>query len=271
MAKRVLFISQEIEPYVPPTELAQMGKTVPLAVASKGYEIRTFMPKFGCINERRNQLHEVLRLSGMNLIIDNTDHQLLIKVATIPGSRVQVYFIDNYDYFYKRRGDLFRDDKTVEYADNGERAVFFARGVLETMKKLRWAPDIVHCQGWMASLIPFYIRKTYYMEPCFADVKIVTTLYDHGMRRELSKNFKKSVVHDEVTLNMLDKYNPKFDYNELSKLAIDYSDGLVMGVEEDELSEKILKYANKSGKPILDFQEDDAIADTYTKFYEGLW
>ena len=157
MGKRILFINQETTPYVPKTELSSMGNLMPHKMQEAGFEIRTFMPKWGNINERRGQLHEVIRLSGMNLIIDETDHPLIIKVASIPQSRIQVYFIDNEDYF-QRKG-MTKDDDGKDYADNGERAIFFARGVLETVKKLRWAPDIIHCQGWMSSVIPCMLKR----------------------------------------------------------------------------------------------------------------
>ena len=166
MAKKVLFINQEIAPYVPESEISVLGRDLPHRVQEKGFEIRTFMPKWGNINERRGQLHEVIRLSGMNLIIDETDHPLIIKVASIPTSRLQVYFIDNDDYFSRRQMEA--DENGVEYADNGERAIFYARGVLETVKKLRWAPDIIVCQGWIGAVVPLYIKTAYKVEPSFA-------------------------------------------------------------------------------------------------------
>ena len=175
MAKKILFINQEIVPYVPDSELALMGKAVPQAIQENGHEIRTFMPKWGNINERRGQLHEVIRLSGMNLIIDDTDHPLIIKVATIVQTRVQVYFIDNDDYFSKRQ--MIQNEEGNDYADNGERAIFFARGVLETVKKLRWVPDIIHVQGWMGAVVPLYIKTAYNEEPSFANTKVVTSLF----------------------------------------------------------------------------------------------
>ena len=159
MAKKVLFINQEIAPYVPETGLSEKGRDLPHKIQEAGYEIRTFMPKWGNINERRGQLHEVIRLSGMNLIIDDTDHPLIIKVASIPQTRLQVYFIDNDDYFMKRQMAL--DENGEEYTDNGERAIFFARGVLETVKKLRWEPDIIHCQGWMGAIVPLFVKQAY--------------------------------------------------------------------------------------------------------------
>ena len=191
MAKRILFINQETIPYVPETDLAIMGKKVPQAIQEKGNEIRTFMPKWGTINERRGQLHEVIRLSGMNLIINDTDHPLIIKVATIVQTRVQVYFIDNDDYFSKRQ--MILNENGEEYADNGERAIFFARGVLETVKKLRWVPDIIHCQGWMSAVVPLYIKTAYHDEPSFANTKVVTSLFNKTLNSNLSDNFKKCV------------------------------------------------------------------------------
>ena len=188
MAKKVLFINQEITPYVPETNMSIMGRDLPQKAQEAGLEIRTFMPKWGNINERRGQLHEVIRLSGMNLIIDDTDHPLIIKVASIPQSRIQVYFIDNDDYFTKRQ--MTTDEAGEEYADNGERAIFFARGVLETVKKLRWTPDIIHCQGWMSAVVPFYIKKAYHEEPSFANTKIVTSLFSEQLQGYLGSKFK---------------------------------------------------------------------------------
>ena len=181
MAKKVLFVNQEIVPYVPETEMSRMGKLLPEKTQTDGFEIRTFMPKWGNINERRGQLHEVIRLSGMNLIINDADHPLIIKVASIPTSRIQVYFIDNDDYFMKRAA-MTTDDAGNEYADNGERAIFFARGVLETVKKLRWTPDIIHCQGWMSAVLPLYVKTAYHDEPSFANTKVVTSLFTSHLK-----------------------------------------------------------------------------------------
>ena len=175
--KKVLFINQEMVPYVPTSEMATMGRNLPQKIQENGFEIRTFMPKWGNINERRGQLHEVIRLSGLNLIIDDTDHPLIIKVASIPVSRLQVYFIDNEDYFQRRR-TMTEDESGEEFTDNGERAIFFARGVLETVKKLRWTPDIIQCQGWMAGVVPLYIKTAYHDDPSFANAKVVTSLFN---------------------------------------------------------------------------------------------
>lgn len=264
MTKKVLFINQEIIPYVPETELSVMGKNVPQAILDKGWEIRTFMPKWGNINERRGQLHEVIRLSGMNLIIDDTDHPLIIKVATIPQTRIQVYFIDNDDYFSKR--DMTTDENGEEYDDNGERAVFFARGVLETVKKLRWIPDIIHCQGWMSAVIPFYIKTAYADEPSFANTKIITSLTSQGFKNNLAGNFKKCIEHRDATADKLTGYSDIFDYVELEKLAIDYSDGIIEA--SSDVSPELKSYATSRGKSVLAYQGDD-FGGAYETFYES--
>ena len=205
MAKKILFINQEIIPYVPDSDLSIMGKALPQAMLENGHEIRTFMPKWGNINERRGQLHEVIRLSGMNLIIDDTDHPLIIKVASIAQTRIQVYFIDNDDYFAKRQMTI--DENGVDYTDNGERAIFFARGVLETVKKLRWVPDIIHVQGWMGAVVPLYIKTAYHEEPSFANTKVVTSLFSKTLNSNLGENFKKSIEFREAKASSLKKYN----------------------------------------------------------------
>ncbi|MBO5058196.1 MAG: glycogen/starch synthase [Prevotella sp.] len=266
MTKKVLFINQEIIPYVPETELSVMGKKVPQAIIDKGWEIRTFMPKWGNINERRGQLHEVIRLSGMNLIIDDTDHPLIIKVATIPQTRIQVYFIDNDDYFAKRK--MTTDENGVEYADNGERAVFFARGVLETVKKLRWIPDVIHCQGWMSAVIPFYIKTAYADEPSFANTKVVTSLLGTKFGNNLADNFKRCIEHRDATLDKLEAYPESFDCNTLAKFAIDYSDGVIDANEA--VSDELRKYAAERLGDKFITCHDDNIQEEYNALYNAL-
>lgn len=262
MAKKVLFINQEISPYVPDNNMSLLGKDLPNAILEKGHEIRTFMPKWGTINERRGQLHEVIRLSGMNLIINETDHPLIIKVASIPQTRVQVYFIDNDDYFNKRQ--MATDEQGNNYADNGERAVFFARGVLETVKKLRWIPDIIHCQGWMSAVIPFYIKTAYSEEPSFANSKVVTSLFTKNLQDHLGEQFKKSIEYKDAKAELLNAYHD-FDFNELGKLAIDYSDGIVLA--EEKINKELVDYAKQKNIPILNTPKDD-FADAYHQFYD---
>ena len=265
MAKKILFINQEITPYVPDSDLSLMGKALPQAMLENGHEIRTFMPKWGNINERRGQLHEVIRLSGMNLIIDDTDHPLIIKVASIAQTRIQVYFIDNDDYFAKRQMTI--DENGVDYADNGERAIFFARGVLETVKKLRWVPDIIHVQGWMGAVIPLYIKTAYHDEPSFASTKVVTSLFSKSLNSNLDDNFKKSIEFRDAKASLLKKYNDQFDFEELSKLAIDYSDGVIAGC--NHVDKKLLTYAADNNIPTLSYPGED-FQNAYEEFYDKI-
>ena len=225
-AKKILFITQEITPYVPESELSVAGRKLPQAIQEKGKEIRTFMPKWGNINERRNQLHEVIRLSGMNLIIDDTDHPLIIKVASIQAARMQVYFIDNDDYFTNRL--MKSDEDGKEYEDNGERAIFYARGVLETVKKLRWVPDVIHCQGWMSALVPLYIKTAYREEPSFRDAKVVYALHEDELTQNMGENFGNCIAYKDVDQSVLKEFSPEFTFEELNKLATKYSDGLIL-------------------------------------------
>ena len=262
--KKILFINQEITPYVPETEMSIMGKALPQAMQEKGHEIRTFMPKWGTINERRGQLHEVIRLSGMNLIINDTDHPLIIKVASIQQARVQVYFIDNDDYFSRRQ--MEKDEMGNDYPDNGERAIFFARGVLETAKKLRWVPDIIHCQGWMSAVVPLYIQTAYHDEPSFANTKVVTSLFTKTLQKDLGQNFKKCVEFRDAKAELLTSYNDNFDFEEMGKLAIDYSDGIVLA--SADVNQNLVTHAQEKNVPVLDFKED--FADAYEEFYNQI-
>lgn len=263
-AKKVLFINQEITPYVPESEMSHLGRVLPQTIQEKGYEIRTFMPKWGNINERRGQLHEVIRLSRMMLIIDETDHPLIIKVASIPSTRIQVYFIDNEDYFTKRL--MAFDENGNEYDDNGERAVFFARGVLETVKKLRWTPDIIHCQGWMCSAIPLYIKTAYHDEPSFANTKVVTSLFSEELHGDLGANFRNSIEFRDVKPEILDGYGENFSFLDFEKLAIDYSDGVVNA--GSSVNPELIKYAEGKGLPVLVNPDDESLCQVYEDFYD---
>ena len=266
MSKKVLFINQEITPYVPESEISILGKMLPQAMQERGYEIRTFMPKWGTINERRGQLHEVIRLSGMNLIIDDTDHPLIIKVASIPVSRIQVYFIDNDDYFQKRK--MEENEQGEEYADNGERAIFFARGVLETVKKLRWIPDLIVCQGWMSAVVPLYVKTAYHDEPSFANAKVVTSLFTKQLKSDLGTRFKHCVEFREAKSSLLSSYSDAFNFVDLGKLAIDFSDGIVEA--GSEVNSVLMDYAKSKGIPVMDYPGAEDYADAYDQFYTRL-
>lgn len=259
---KVLFITQEIAPYVSDSELALMGRNLPSAIQDRGREIRTFMPKWGNINERRNQLHEVIRLSGMNLIIDDTDHPLIIKVASIQSARMQVYFIDNDDYFQNRLQTA--DEEGNEYDDNDERAVFYARGVLETVKKLRWCPDVIHCHGWMTALAPIYIKRAYKDEPSFRDSKVIYSLYESDFKQSFEDGFVNKVLVKGINKKDLAGLKTPVDYVTLNKLAIDYADGIVQ--QSEHVNPEVLEYARQSGKPFLEYQGDN-YADACNRFY----
>ena len=227
--KKILYISQEIYPYLDETPISNISRYLPQAIQEKGKEIRAFMPKYGNINERRNQLHEVIRLSGMNLIIDDTDHSLIIKVASIQAARMQVYFIDNEDYFQNR--ETLVDKNGEEYDDNDERAIFFIRGVMETIKKLRWVPDVVHCHGWFSALAPLFIKKGYADDPCFKDAKVVYSIYAETVKKPFNMDIADKLRFDGIGDPEIEKVKARgnMDYQNLMKLAIDFSDGVIMG------------------------------------------
>ncbi|WP_159521409.1 glycogen/starch synthase [Sunxiuqinia indica] len=261
--KRVLFISQEITPYLPESEMSVKSRYLPQGIQEKGREIRTFMPRYGSVNERRNQLHEVIRLSGMNLVINDADHPLIIKVASIQAARMQVYFIDNEDYFHRK--EILKDKKGKEFEDNDERAVFFARGVLETVIKLRWAPDIIHCHGWLASLIPLYIKKAYHNDPLFANSKVVYSVYNENFKNSLSPNTKHNVLLDGVAeedLKLLDEPT----YENMSKLGIEYADAVIQG--SDEIDPNLAAYVQDKNKLFLNYQSEETYIDAYNEFYD---
>lgn len=264
-AKKVLFITQEITPYVPESELSLIGQNLPQAIQEKGREIRTFMPKWGIVNERRNQLHEVIRLSGMNLIIDDTDHPLIIKVASVQAARRQVYFIDNGDYFQHRL--MTTDEDGNDYEDNGERAIFYARGVLETVKKLRWCPDVIHCHGWMSAMVPLYIKKAYNDEPSFRDSKVVFSVYGDGFKSNLADNFHEQLLLRDITPEDASMMNKPVNYNELCKLAMSYSDGIIQNSEN--VDAELLEYAKNLNIPFVEYQQSfDDYADACNTLYD---
>jgi len=264
-SKKVLFVSQEITPYLPETELSLISRNLPQAIQETGKEIRTFMPRYGNINERRNQLHEVIRLSGMNLIIDDTDHPLIIKVASIQAARMQVYFIDNEEYFQRKR--TVSDSGGKHFADNDERMIFFARGVLETVRKLRWSPDLVHCHGWFTSLVPLYIKKAYREDPIFADSRVVFSFYNNGFDEALHPAFAQKVLVDGVSEDHLTMIR-EAGYPQLVDLATTYSDGLIQGSEQ--LPAEVEQILRKSGKPYLNYVNHEKYVEEFSVFYDKI-
>ncbi len=260
---RILFVSQEITPYLEESPMGHIGRFLPQGIQERGKEIRTFMPRYGCINERRNQLHEVIRLSGMNLIISDTDHPLIIKVASIQSARMQVYFIDNEEYF--QRKFILTDKNGKHFEDNDERAIFFCRGVIETVKKLGWAPDIVHCHGWMSSLMPIYLKRCFRDNPLFADTKVVYSVYEDEFPTAFDKDFSKKMMFDGIEKGDLDHLKIPSFVN-LTKHAIQFSDAVIIG--SAKVNPEITKYLKKLDKPVLAFHDKDNYMDAYNEFYE---
>jgi len=260
--KRILYVSSEVVPYLPENETASMSFEVSKEMHNKGAQIRIFMPRFGVINERRHQLHEVIRLSGMNLIINDMDMPLIIKVASIPKERMQVYFIDNDEYF--KRKAVYTDGDGKLFPDNDERAIFFAKGVVETVKKLNWAPDIIHVHGWMASLLPLYLREYYKNDPLFSESKIVTSLYDNGFKGTLSKKMIEKIKFDSISEEKLQSLS-KASHTNLIKIAIENSDAVIKGSEN--LPKEVEEHIKLSGTPVLEYQPFDNFAEAYSNFY----
>lgn len=265
---KVLFISQEISPYLPHSEMSDIGLEIPQGIQEKGYEVRTFMPKYGCINERRNQLHEVIRLSGMNIIIDDTDHQLIIKVATLQPARMQVYFIYSEDYFHKN------PDKELEILQspelNDERCIFFVRGAIETVKKLRWEADIVHCQGWISALTPMYLKKMYTDDPSFRNSKIVYSLFGSSFKGYLDPRFEEKLRMDGFNDDDLKTIAGKpVDFPALAKLSLSHADGVIL--HSNDISPEIIKFINDNNIPYMNYRQDDKeMIDKCAEFYNSL-
>lgn len=259
-----MYVSSEVVPYLAENEVSLMSYDVPKMINDQGGQIRIFMPRYGNVNERRHQLHEVIRLSGMNLVVNDVDMPLIIKVASIPKERIQVYFIDNDEYF--KRKATFEDEDGVLFPDNDERAIFFAKGVVETVKKLNWVPDIIHVQGWMASLLPVYMKHYYKDEALFADTKIVTSVFGQGFDGTLDAEISKKVQFDGVPATSISELdNPT--YESIMMTAINHSDGII--VASEVISTNLTKFIEASGKPFLPFAPKDAFAEAYTQFYKN--
>ena len=267
--KRVLFVNSEIFPYLPETNIAKIGRYLPQGIQERKKEIRSFMPRYGCINERKNQLHEVIRLSGMNIIINDVDRPLVIKVASISAARMQVYFIDNEDYFHRK--SVYSDENGNFFEDNWERAIFFARGVLETVKKLRWAPDVIHCQGWITQILPLYLKKAYIDDPIFSNCKVVLSLYDDTPEVEFPADFKEKILYGSISAEDVKVLDHPNGIN-LAKLAATWSDGIIFG--SDNVADELKTFCKESGLPVLDYNaeaiENGSYIEDYNSFYDNL-
>ena len=259
MAKtKLLIVTHEMSPFLELTKISEITRQLPQAMQEKGFEIRILMPRFGNINERRNRLHEVIRLSGMYIIIDDNDNPLIIKVASIPAARMQVYFLDNEDYFQRKY--VFRDKENKFYADNDERTIFFCKGALETVKKLGWAPDIVHCHGWMTSLVPAYIKTTYKNDPTFKNTKVVYSVYENCFTEKLNADLHKKAVMNNMTEDDTKAFI-KADNNSMHIGAITHSDAVVLA--DEKLDNDVLNFVKDSNKPTLAFN----LTENYENFY----
>lgn len=261
---KLLFITQEMSPFLELSKISEITRQLPQSMQEKGFEIRILMPRFGNINERRNRLHEVIRLSGMNIIINDNDNPLIIKVASIPAARMQVYFLDNEEYFQRKY--VFRDKEEKFYADNDERMVFFCKGALETVKKLGWAPDIIHCHGWLTSLVPAYVKTSYKDDPTFKNSKVIYSLYNNDFTETLNAGFAQKAVMNGITEKHIEAFKEGTNLA-LNNGALQYADGVVIG--SSELSPELLNNVKKAGKPVLDYNLTLDLENFYN-FYEEI-
>lgn len=267
MSNKILYISQEITPYLPGNHMSVLGQKLPQSAQENGYEVRIFMPKYGCINERRNQLHEVIRLSGMNVVIDDTDHPLIIKVATLQPSRMQVYFIDSDDYFvHKAINDL---EINALPDENDERIIFFSYGVIETVKKLRWEPAIIHCHGWVSALAPMFIKSLYADDPMFRNSKVIYSLYDDAFDGALNPKIVDKLIENGFNADELTSFKEvDVDHATLSRAAMDAADAIVISAAG--VNPALIDYAHSLGKPVMDYPGDDSDNAAYLEFYKEI-
>ena len=260
---KILYVTQEINPFLIQSEISNLVRTLSQGVHETDKEIRIFMPRFGVINERRHQLHEVIRLSGMNLIINDYDHPLIIKVASIPQIRIQVYFIDNEEFF--KRKFVFNGEDGKFFNDNDERSMFFCKGVLETVKKLGWVPEIIHCHGWMSALMPVYLKTQYQNDPHFSNAKIIYSIYDVQNKNKFSKSFKEKLAFDEIPVDELN-IEENMDVKTLHRIGLEWCDAI--GVCSSDAEDHFKTYLTETDKPLLQFHSEEQTIEVHQDFYE---
>ena len=260
---RVLYVTQAMEPYLPESDITTTSRELPQAIQERGKEIRNFMPRYGSINERRHQLHEVIRLSGMNLVIDDHDHPLIIKVASIQQAKMQVYFIDNEEYF-KRKSDLIDHDGKA-HKDNDERMIFFCKGVAETIKKLGWSPDVIHCHGWFSSLLPMFVKNMYKDEPLFANSKIIYSVYNENPNQKVNKKLYDKLGFENINSEFLEKIKDP-SYDNLNKIGAEFADGIIYGSED--INDNLNSWLKEQNKPLLDYAGTTDYVEAYDNFYD---
>lgn len=260
--KRILYVTTEMIPYFPENPMSVQSLKIPKAMSDRGADVRIFMPRFGVINERRHQLHEVIRLSGMNLIINDMDQPLIIKVASVPGEKLQVYFIDNEEYFKSK--NVYFDKEGTLLEDNDERAIFFAKGVLETVKKLNWKPDVVHVMGWMTSMVPAYVKEYYADDSFFNEAKVVVSLFDNSFEGELNPQIGQKLAFDGINGEVSELLS-KPDFAGVTKSALKYADAAVKG--EEIIPESINSYLQSENIPVMEYSPVEGIGEAYGMFY----
>ena len=266
-SRRILYISQKIFPYLPESDVSLNVRHLAQGIQELGNDIRIFMPRFGVINERRNQLHEVIRLSGLNLIINNNDHPLIIKVASLAAARLQIYFIDNEDFF--RRKSLYEPEPKFGN-DNDERSIFFVRGALETIKKLRWIPDIIHCHGTFTALAMLYLKKFYTDDPYLKKAKLVYSVYNEAEPVEVTEKLFEALKFDKIKPASYAPLGGATDYLALNRLALHLSNGIVQG--SPSIAPELVSYAQERKALYLPYidPKDPAFAETYNEFYKKI-
>lgn len=262
--KKVLIVTQEMQPYTALSEISEIARKLPQFVQENGMEIRVLMPRFGTINERRHRLHEVVRLSGMNIIVDDDDFPLIIKVASLPEARMQVYFLDNEDFFQRKA--IFNDEDGNLFEDNADRMIFFCKGVIETVKKFGWPPDIIHCHGWMTSLIPLYLKTAYRNEPLFHGSKVVYSVYNSDAEKEFHDSFISKASINNLTEEDLKAYQNGTGVS-LHQGATTFADGFVLGSES--LTPGVEEQLSDSEKPSTPFIGKEDLP-AYLEFYKTL-
>jgi starch synthase len=264
--KRVLFVTQEMNPYTTVSEISELVKALAPKAHGKGMEVRVLMPKYGNINERRHRLHEVVRLSGMNIIVDDDDYPLIIKVASLPGARLQVYFLENEEFF--KRKFVFEDEDGNPFEDNQERMVFFCKGVIETVRKFGWAPDIIHCHGWMSSLVPFYLKTVYNSDPIFENAQIIYSAYKNGYEKTFNKKFFELAAINNLEKEDLEVFKEKSKVK-LLNAGMKYVDAIVKGTES--LLKDSQAIFDELDVPKLDYHPTEEITEHMLPFYKGLF
>ncbi len=264
--KRILFIANEMSPYLEMTEFAEIVNRLAVKSNENGMEVRCIMPRFGIINERRHRLHEVVRLSGINVSIDGDDYPLVIKVASLPNARLQIYFLDNEDLF--KRKTLFHDENEKWFSDNALRTVLFCKGALETVKKFGWPPDIIHCSGWMTGLIPMYIKTAYKKEPVFSNCKIIYTIGQNTFKEKLGSDFTKLAT---ISSNIKEKDLEPFKEGNNTAMfrgGASFADAITFGAEkvDKKLTEEFSKVRSKK---VLKYNAESDLTD-YLQLYADL-